>query len=183
MSKFVMGKYQKLKHQKAFEVYSETDAQGNRRSNNAIAQMIGVSASAIAYWKRRDNWDGKLIVNIDEEIKNADLTNRHIKRLLRESLFNHIKSLNRVIEYSKNDTDKVAAIKAFVHVAKELNCLDPDTGGIEPALIPPPQFEDDLPHGPAVETSAGVAGADLPLASPSATDGNQLEAVFESAGV
>lgn len=182
MAKFIQTTFQKRKHEKAFEFYSEVDSEGRRRSNNAIAKMVGVTASAVAYWKRRDNWDGKLLAKVDEAIDEATLTNRNIKKLLRESLFRHIKSLNTVIEFSKSDGDKVTAIKAFVHIAKELDCLTPDTGAGELAENLAPAFTDDLAQtDPAADPPEHpVSGEDPVFALPAA---DPLKTALQSAGL
>jgi len=163
MAKHLMNAHQRHKHEKAFDLYAQGDANGQRLSNAALAQLVGVSASAIAYWKRRDDWSGKLLASIDQELADAsaaDLTNKNIRKLLRESLFNHIKALNTLIAFTKAPADKINAIKAFVHVAKELNCLDPEAG--PGTNEQPPRFEDDLPHEPAQPPSEGTPGTGAP---------------------
>jgi predicted transcriptional regulator len=145
MAKFQMTSLQKAKHEKAFLLYAEPDHLGKRRSNTAIAQMVGASASAVAYWKNKHNWDAKLINSVEQDLLEADLTNRNIKKALREGLYQHIRTLSRLIEYATLPADKISAIKAFVYVAKELEVLAPDTGTAELTL--PPQFKDDVPHG------------------------------------
>jgi hypothetical protein len=193
MAKFAMTKFQKHKHERAFELYCETDAQGKRRSNVILGGLVGVSASAIAYWKRRDQWDAKILATLDDEINEADLTNRSIKKLLRESLYNHIKSLNHLIAYCKNEGDKIAAIKAFVHIAKELECLTPDTGAAtEPP--PAPSFKDDIyaqqPPAQEAQLSEGAAGtgasigsASSPVGSPAGTVDLPVVAIYSAASV
>jgi hypothetical protein len=156
MAKFKMVAFQKKKHETAFELYQEPDAEGRKRSNATIAAMLGVSSSAVANWRKRDEWDNKLAAGVDIEVAAADSTNKAIKKALRDGLLRHILSLNNIIANAKNSTDKLNAIKAFVHVAKELEVLTPDTGAEE--LVQAPTFKDDIPHGPAEPSSEGTAG-------------------------
>jgi hypothetical protein len=156
MAKFKMVAFQKKKHETAFELYQEPDAEGRKRSNATIAAMLGVSSSAVANWRKRDEWDNKILAGVDIEVEAADSTNKAIKKALRDGLHRHILSLNNIIANAKNSTDKLNAIKAFVHIAKELEVLTPDTGAEE--LVQAPVFKDDIPHGPAEPSSEGVAG-------------------------
>jgi hypothetical protein len=158
MAKFQLSNYQSAKRERAFSLYAEPDALGKRRTNTAIAQMVGASPSAIAYWKTKDTWDARLLATIDEELADAELTNRQIKKALRDGLHRHINTLSQIIADAKLPADRINAIKAFVHVAKELDCLVPDTGAAD--LASPPQFKDDIPHAPSVSPSEGPAGTD-----------------------
>lgn len=177
MARFPATGFQKDRAEKAFRFYAEVDANGKRRSNNAIAQMVGVSASAVAFWKSRDHWDSKIVADAAADLTEADTTNRALNKLLREGLLQHIKTLSQIVAYSKSDTDKIAAIKAFVHVAKELGVLAPGTNAAE--LAPPTSFKDDIPHGKANDYGSGEggpAGEDQPA-------GGEDRATGESASV
>jgi hypothetical protein len=156
MAKFKMVAFQKKKHETAFELYQEPDAEGRKRSNATIAAMLGVSSSAVANWRKRDEWDNKIAAGVDIEVEAADSTNKAIKKALRDGLHRHILSLNNIIANAKSSTDKLNAIKAFVHIAKELEVLTPDTGAEE--LVQAPVFKDDIPHGPAEPSSEGAVG-------------------------
>lgn len=204
MAKFEHTLYQSSKRAKAFLLYQEPDALGKRRSCAAIANMLGSSASAVAYWKRTDEWDHKMLASIEEQLADADKTTLDIKKTLREGLNRHIKTLNNVIANAKDHKLKIDAIKAFVHIAKELEVLKPDTGTTG-ELTPPPSFKDDIPHGPAVQASERAPGADPsadgasgPAGEPTdpgdlsaavsgvaadLSDGSDLEGVFAKLGI
>jgi hypothetical protein len=165
MAKFQATLYQKSKRVRAFALYQEPDALGKRRSMAAIAQMIGASASAVAYWKRTDEWDNKLLASLEDQLADADKTNLEIKKTLRDGLNRHILTLSRLIADTKLPADKINAIKAFVHVCKELEVLKPDTG-IQGELTPPVQFKDDVPHGQPEAADPGPPGEDPSVGEP-----------------
>lgn len=156
MAKFQASVYQNAKRARAFSLYQEPDALGKRRSMAAIAQMIGASASAVTYWKRTDEWDRQLLASIEEQLADADKTTLEIKKTLRDGLNRHILTLSRLITDTKLPADKINAIKAFVHVCKELEVLKPDTGGAD--LTPPPQFKDDIAQPQPVPADQGPDG-------------------------
>lgn len=163
MARFPATSFQKGRPEAAFAFYAEVDANGKRRSNNEIARMVGVSASAVAYWKAKHNWDARLFADVKTDLLVAETTNQAINKLLRDGLLQHIQSLSHIIAYSKSDPDKIAAIKAFVHVAKELGVLTPGVGTTD--LVPPTTFTDDIPHAqrPTAqegELPEGIAGED-----------------------
>jgi hypothetical protein len=127
---------------RAYAVYATGQFAGVPRSLRSIAQEIGVALKTVQNWRDADRWENRVQVQLDERAATVGTATKDIERLLRDSLAQHIRTLNSLIAAPGTKTrDQIAAIKEFVDIYRKLGVPLPNT--VEPETAPS-TFTDDL---------------------------------------
>lgn len=174
---------QKQKAGNAFNLYMTVDELGKRRTIKDIAQALGCTTSAVQYWKQRDRWDERLSTVGQAKPAETQATANRVKGLLRASLVKHIESLNTLIESAPKASDRIKAIKEFVHIAKELDVLTPDGSVTQEPMT---TFKDDIEHdGPRTDSGTGEGSRtleEIPVLPDGSTDPELVVDIRELSG-
>ena len=117
---------------RAFEAYLTADDQGKRPSSKSIATKLGVTETAVKYWRRVDKWDQKIAAANGSVIAASDAANNSIRALLRAGALDAVVVLRKILDNPKADTDdRIKAGVALFKLATELDALEP---AFKPAL-------------------------------------------------
>lgn len=139
---------------RGYELYLAGDGEGRRRSLRSIAMTLGVTLSSVQYWRRVDKWDERVSAAM-QAIEAADhRANGALGALLRQSLYDHVVTLNTIIRDSTLPAKmRVDATKAFVDICHKLKVVTPEDLDKPRGTRQSFDFKDDLgePHGPTAE--------------------------------
>lgn len=126
------------KRLRAYELYLSATSDGKKRSLRSIAQELGVSLSAVQYWRDTDGWERKIREAMLTAGQAADLASSQVKMALRKGLLEGIQQLHSIIE-SGDDKQKIAAFRALVDTSVRLRAVD-FGGGDQPL----PEWQDEV---------------------------------------
>ena len=155
---------------RAFEAYLVTDDQGKRPSSKSIALTLGVTETAVKYWRRVDKWDAKIAAANGSAIAAVDAANASIRSLLRAGALEAVAVLRKILDNPKADTDdKIKAGVALFKLATEFDALEPTAPPAVPTGVA--AFADDVPVARQVTADPDYRPEPLPESPPEpATD-------------
>jgi hypothetical protein len=135
------------KRLRAYELYVSATSDGKRRSLRSISQELGVSLSAVQYWRDTDNWERRIREAMMTAGQAAEMASNHVKMALRKGLLDGIDQLTKIIDKG-DDRMKVMAFKALVDTSVRLRAVDFASGE-----QPLPEWQDEVPTPAAEETN------------------------------
>lgn len=140
---------------RGFELYCSLDANGDRPNIRAIAHTLGVTAAAVRYWFRADEWESKLSEINRETALVTNSQKQSLKATLRQGTFDAILELRRIVKDAQAAADdRVKAAQAIFKMAKDSNAIDLEL--MPDVTAPVLKFSDDLP-GKGIEPSSTSA--------------------------
>lgn len=130
---------------RAFELYCTIDAAGERPTIRAIAHSLGVTTTAVRYWRVKDDWDQRLIDRNSEVARAITGVKQNLKALLRNGALEGVRSLIQIIRNKESAADdKIKAAQAVFKMARDADAIKLDLTD-DPAVSTPVEFNDDLP--------------------------------------
>jgi len=139
---------------RGYELYLATDQDGRRRSMRAISMALGVTVGAVQYWKRKDRWEERVADALQERTSAEGASNMALGALLRQSLFEHVGTLNAMArDKVASAKDRLAAIRELADITIKLKAVDPTDLLADKPKKELPKFKDNLnePTNDAVE--------------------------------
>jgi hypothetical protein len=130
---------------RGYELWLTTDEEGKRRSMRSVAMALGVTLGTIQYWRRVDKWDERLKKSLGVTTAANERASGALGALLRQSLYEHISTLNDIIRDAGTKVErKLAAIKELGNLAHKLKAISP--ADLMESSGPPKTFDfkDDL---------------------------------------
>lgn len=141
---------------KAFELFCEANAAGQRRSLRSIAQELGVHQVTVQGWATKDEWQTKLQRMLDQSANTTETLSQAIKRRVRSGMLDGLDELKRLAIGAKRDSDRIAATKALADIAMRMEAIAAGAGG-GGKNEDLPQFQDDLAEEPSCPPATSEA--------------------------
>jgi predicted transcriptional regulator len=150
---------------------------GKRMSVRAIAMTLGVTVSAVQYWREHDKWDARVNQALIEHTVKETESASTLANLLRASLYDNMKVLNEIIrDKQMKPLIKIKAISEYADICHKLKVVQPDDlNQIKTNTAVMAEFKDDLDgnDGRGAGVSDGDGSGEPTIRSAAASDADQ----------